>query len=151
VLNNVAHHNSEDGFFLCWRVQHGEFRDNVSYRNGRYGISIGHQDTDNIFENNSVYENASHGVCFRNETEQNGGHRNTFRNNTIENNGTAEGPSYGFFVGGHTNDVVIERNTIRSTGRGNQKAAVCLGPNARRIEVKNNTVTGHDEMAKADR
>ncbi len=149
VLNNVSHDNAEDGFFLCWRVQHGQFRDNVSYRNARYGISIGHQDTDNIFENNKVYENGSHGVCFRQETEQNGGHRNSFRNNTIENNGVGGGDAYGFFVGGHTNDIVIEENTIRSTGKGNQRAAVCLGPNAQGVQVKANTVTGHEELAKS--
>lgn len=149
VLNNVAHDNAEDGFFLCWRVQHGQFRDNVSYRNARYGISIGHQDTDNIFENNKVYENGSHGVCFRQETEQNGGHRNTFRKNTIENNGIRGEDAYGFFVGGHTNDIVIEQNTIRSTGKGNQRAAVCLGPDAERVQVKGNTVAGHEELVKS--
>ncbi len=152
VLSNVSHDNAEDGFFLCWRVQYGEFRDNVSYRNGRFGISIGHQDTDNVFENNKVYENGSHGVCFRQETEENGGHRNTFRNNTIENNGIREeGDAYGFYVGGHTNDIVIEQNTIRSTGKGKQRAAVCLGPNAERVQVKNNTVAGHEELAKSSK
>ncbi len=148
VEENTSHHNKEDGFFLCWRVQHGVFRKNVSYANGRYGISIGHQDTDNLFEQNHVYENTEHGVCFREETEANGGHRNTFRDNIIENNGTGAKPAYGFFVGGHTDDIVIEKNTIRSTGKGNQQAAVCLGSDAQRVTVKDNTVAGHAEVVK---
>lgn len=148
VEENTSHHNKEDGFFLCWRVQHGVFRNNVSFANGRYGISIGHQDTDNLFEQNHVYENTEHGVCFRNETEANGGHRNTFRDNIIENNGTGAKPAYGFFVGGHTDDIVIEKNTIRSTGKGNQQAAVCVGADAQRVTVKDNTVSGHAEVVK---
>jgi len=148
VEENRSHHNAQDGIFLCWRVQHGVFRKNVSYANGRYGISIGHQDTDNIFEQNHVYENQEHGVCFREETEQNAGHRNTFRDNIVENNGVGGKAAYGFFVGGNTNDIVIEKNTIRSTGKGAQKAAVRIGPKAQRVTVKDNTVAGHETMAK---
>ncbi len=147
VEENISHHNKEDGVFLCWRVQRGVFRKNVLYANGRYGISIGHQDTDNLFEQNHVFENGEHGVCFRQETEANGGHRNTFRDNVIENNGTGGKPAYGFFVGGHTNDIVIEENTIRSTGRGNQKAAVWTGAHAQRVTVRKNQVSGHAETA----
>jgi len=123
-------------------VQRGEFRNNVSYSNLRYGISIGHQDTDNLFENNRVYENASHGVCFRDETEQNGGHRNVFRNNTIEDNGVGGKTSYGFYVGGSTHDIVIEKNVIRSTGKGMQKAAVWIGRDAKRVTVNDNQTSG---------
>lgn len=147
VEKNFSHHNKEDGFFLCWRVQHGVFRDNVSCFNERHGISIGHQDTDNQFEGNHVYENAGHGVYFREETVQNGGHRNTFRRNTIENNGKTGSESYGFWIGGHTQDIVIEQNIIRSTGKGNQKAAVSIGSNSIRISVKDNQVSGHPELA----
>ena len=147
VEKNLSHHNKEDGFFLCWRVQHGVFRDNVSSWNERHGISIGHQDTDNLFEGNHVYENAGHGINFREETQQNGGHRNTFRRNTIENNGKSGSESYGFWIGGHTQDIVIEQNLIRSTGKGNQKAAVKIGPNARGISVHDNTISGHPAMA----
>jgi len=144
VENNVSHHNAEDGFFLCWRVQYGVFRKNVSYANARYGISIGHQDTDNLFEDNHVYENGSHGINFRDETEANAGHRNTFRNNVIENNGMSE-PAYGFNIDGVTHDILIEKNQIRSTGKGNQQAAVHIGPKASRITVRDNQVSGHPE------
>ncbi|HEX2746528.1 MAG TPA: right-handed parallel beta-helix repeat-containing protein, partial [Verrucomicrobiales bacterium] len=35
--------NGEDGLFLCWRVRHGTFQDNLLEGNARYGISIGHK------------------------------------------------------------------------------------------------------------
>jgi hypothetical protein len=143
IENCTSHHNGEDGIFLCWRVQNSVFRNNTSYANGRYGISIGHKDTDNLFEGNHVYENVQHGVYFRDEIEQNGGHRNTFRSNTIENNGTNDSIAYGFYIDGETHDILIEGNTIRSTGKGNQKGAVFIGEKATQIKVKDNTISGH--------
>jgi len=138
-----SHHNAGDGIFLCWRVQHGIFRDNVSYLNKRHGISIGHQDTDNIFINNRAYENEGHGVYFRDETEANSGHRNVFRNNIIENNGSASAKAYGFYIDGHTKSILLENNIIRSTGAGNQVGAVFVGEHAEQPEMRNNTITGH--------
>ncbi len=133
VENCISHNNKGDGIFLCWRVQNGIFRNNTSYGNGDNGISIGHKDTDNIFENNHVYENGSHGVLFRNENEQNSGHRNTFTDNVIENNGISR-ESAGFYIGGETHDIKIINNTIRSTGKGNQTTAILVGKKI----VKNN-------------
>ena len=147
IENCISHHNSEDGIFLCWRVQNGTFRNNVIYSNVRYGISIGHQDTDNIFENNHIYQNGLHGVNFRNETEQNSGHRNVFRKNIIENNGIFD-KAYGFYIGGVTHDITIENNIIRSTGMGNQEAAVYIGKKSSRITVKDNQISGSDEVIK---
>ncbi len=146
----VSHDNDEDGIFLCWRVQHGIFRRNKSYANKRFGISIGHQDTDNVFVDNEVYENGRHGVFFRNETEPNGGHRNTLRGNVIENNGTLGGPAYGVFIGGTTHDIRLEGNTIRSTGKGNQVGGVYIGAGAGQPGIKDNRISGHPEVVRQD-
>jgi len=148
VEHNTSHHNEKDGFFLCWRVQNSVFRNNTSYGNGRYGISIGHKDTDNLFENNHIYENAFHGVMFRDENEQNAGHRNTFRGNVIENNGTSGEDAYGFYISGVTHDIVIEDNTIRSTGQGRQVCAVFVGKDTDRITVRSNRISGHPETVR---
>ena len=148
IENCHSHHNDADGIFLCWRVQNGTFSNNNIHDNGRFGISIGHKDTDNIFENNHIHENTQHGVNFRDESEENGGHRNTFRNNTIENNGSPGFKAYGFYIGGVTHDITIDSNTIRSTGKGNQVGAIFIGENASGITEKNNTVTGHPGIIK---
>ena len=145
VENCVSHHNKGDGIFLCWRVQNGIFRNNTSYANGDNGISIGHKDTDNVFENNHIYENGSHGVLFRNENEQNSGHRNTFTNNVIENNGTRE-ESAGFYIGGETHDITITNNTIRSTGKGNQTTAIFVGKKSSKITSSDNMISGSKEI-----
>jgi len=145
VENCVSHHNKGDGIFLCWRVQNGIFRNNSSYANGDNGISIGHKDTDNVFENNHVYENGSHGVLFRNENEQNSGHRNTFINNTIENNGIAR-ESAGFHIGGETHDIKITHNIIRSEKKGNQTIAIFIGKNSSKIIATENKISGSKDI-----
>jgi len=114
VKNCRTHHNGQIGLFLCWRVRHGEFTDNVIEENGQYGISIGHKDTDNLFVNNTVARNGIAGVHFRRETFKNSGHRNTFRGNTIIDNGNAR-EGYGFLIEPHATGIVIENNRIADT------------------------------------
>ncbi|MFH0842412.1 MAG: right-handed parallel beta-helix repeat-containing protein [Bacteroidota bacterium] len=145
VENCISHHNQDDGIFLCWRVQNGKFKNNVSYANKENGISIGHKDTDNVFENNHVYENGTHGVLFRDENEQNAGHRNTFVNNTIENNGM-NGEASGFYIGGETHDITIISNIIHSTGKGNQKTAIFIGKKSSKVTATGNTISGSKEI-----
>jgi hypothetical protein len=145
IENCIARGNKGDGIFLCWRVQNGSFKNNTSFGNGDNGISIGHKDTDNIFENNHVYENGLHGVLFRNENEQNSGHRNTFINNTVENNGTRE-EAEGFYIGGETHDITITNNVIRSTGKGSQKTAIFVGKKSSRITASDNKISGSKDI-----
>ncbi len=145
VENCISHDNKGDGIFLCWRVQNGIFRNNTVYANGDNGISIGHKDTDNIFEDNHVYENGNQGVLFRNENEQNSGHRNTFRNNVIENNGM-KNESSGFYIGGETHDIIIISNIIRSSGRGNQSTAILVGKKCSKITASDNKISGSKEI-----
>lgn len=110
----VARDNGNDGLFLCWRVRHGIFDDNVLEGNGRFGISIGHKDTDNLLRRNIVRDNALNGVFFRLETLGMAAHRNRLEGNLIENNGVNQ-PSAGIRVRGETNDLEFINNTIRDT------------------------------------
>lgn len=110
----TARNNGDDGLFLCWRVRHGLFEQNVLEGNGRFGISIGHKDTDNLLQKNMVRNNRSNGVFFRNESLGMAAHRNRLVDNTIENNGDRAGTA-GIRVRGITKDLVFENNTIRDT------------------------------------
>jgi parallel beta-helix repeat protein len=145
VENCISHNNKQDGIFLCWRVQNGIFRNNTVYANGDTGISIGHKDTDNVFENNHVYENGYQGILFREETEENSGHRNTFTNNIIENNGVKQ-ESSGFYIGGETHDINITNNIIRSAGKGNQSTAISVGKKSSKITAADNKISGSKEI-----
>jgi parallel beta-helix repeat protein len=110
VRNCVARRNGEDGLFLCWRVRHGVFEDNVLEGNGRHGISIGHKDTDNLLRHNRVIGNRAEGVMFRDEALGMAAHRNRLEENTIEDNGGA-----GIRIRGATQGIVLKGNSIGDT------------------------------------
>lgn len=114
VRGCIARHNGTDGLFLCWRVRHGLFEDNVLEENAQFGISIGHKDSDNLFRRNIIRLNHQDGVFFRNESLGMAAHRNRLEENIIENNG-AGGKAAGIRIRGQTNDLVFQNNTIRDT------------------------------------
>ena len=150
----LARRNGEDGLFLCWRVRHGVFQDNVLEANGRFGISIGHKDSDNLLRRNQVRLNAEAGVCFRNETEAMAGHRNRLEANVIENNGVSkEAP--GIRVRGETNDLTFTGNVIRDTRQGGERkqtVGVLIEEKAGAVALENNTIeagTAVDDRRKA--
>ncbi len=171
-LGNIIHHNYSDGLYICWGVRESVMSGNKIFFNGveqyRNGISIGHKDTDNVFENNHIYGNAKHGVAFRHKTEANGAHRNIFRNNLIENNGTPEEKipqeflaalprreliSCGVYINGSTHDLVFENNIIRETrkkGKKYQRNAFYLAPGVARVTLVKNRISGHPDAAIVD-
>jgi hypothetical protein len=145
IRNCRSHHNDGDGFFLCWRAQEGVFEGNEFYENGRFGISIGHKDTDNLFLNNVVRGNHSHGIHFRNEKPTNAGSRNVLRGNTVEDNGGC-----GVEITGHTVDLLFEDNVIRDTRQGEartQRIGIWAGENTARVVARRNRIENHAEAA----
>lgn len=138
----TARRNGEDGLFLCWRVRHGVFQDNILEGNGRFGISIGHKDSDNMIRRNQVRLNDEAGICFRNESEAMAGHRNRLEANVIENNGvTKDAP--GIRVRGETKDLVFTGNVIRDTrksGQQKQTVGVLIEKEAGAVVLDNNSV-----------
>lgn len=145
VLACTARNNGEDGLFLCWRVRHGLFEDNHLEGNGRFGISIGHKDSDNLIRGNRIVSNAKSGVFFRNESLGMAGHRNRLVDNLIENNATS-GEGAGIRIRGEVKGLVFEGNRIRDTrGDGARTQAVGI-----RIEEKVGAVTLVDNEVDAE-
>ena len=68
----------------------------------------------------------------------------------IENNGAPGFEGYGIRIDGKTYDIMIEGNTIRSTGKGSQAAAIFIGPWASRIDEKENRISGHPGVVKGN-
>lgn len=142
IRNCVARNNGTDGLFLCWRVRHGVFEENLLEGNGQFGISIGHKDSDNLLQRNRVVGNHSSGVFFRNETLGMGAHRNTLRENIIENNGRKPGTA-GIRVRGTTQGLVFENNTIRDTRTGpeqTQTTGVLLEESVGEVSLRDNRI-----------
>jgi hypothetical protein len=142
IRKSVARNNGSDGLFLCWRVRHGLFEDNVLEGNGRNGISIGHKDTDNLLRNNHVWGNAEDGILFRNETLGMAGHRNLLENNLIENNGLRQ-EAAGIRISGETRDVILKNNRIRDTRPASsrkQTTGIRLEKKVGQVSLEGNTI-----------
>lgn len=107
----VARNNGTDGLFLCWRVRYGVFEQNVLEANGRFGISIGHKDTDNLIQSNTIQYNASNGIFFRNETIGMAPHRNRIIGNQITANGNEPGTA-AIRIRGAVSELTFEHNRI---------------------------------------
>ncbi len=139
------HDNGQVGLFLCWRVRHGQFIDNLIENNGQYGISIGHKDTDNLFVNNTVSGNGICGVYFRKEIFANSGHRNTFRENRILDNGKGS-RGYGFLVEPQATDIELTGNRIAETRAGaarTQRYGVYKAYGSGSVSLQGNSMEGH--------
>ena len=142
VRGCTARRNGEDGLFLCWRVKNGVFEDNCLEGNGRFGISIGHKDTDNLLRNNQVRGNYEDGVYFREESEGMAGHRNCLEKNLIENNGVKHAAA-GIRVRGQTRGLVFKDNVIRDTrqaGERKQQVGIRLEERVGDVTLKGNRI-----------
>ena len=95
-------------------------RATASRANGRFGISIGHKDSDNLLRGNHVVRNASNGVFFRDESAGMSPHRNRLEDNRIEDNGRAPGTA-GIRIRGEPSGLIFEDNVIRDTRAGSQR------------------------------
>jgi hypothetical protein len=140
VRRCTARNNGEDGLFLCWRVRYGLFEENLMENNGRYGISIGHKDTDNVIRANKVAGNGEDGVCFRNESLGMAGNRNRLEYNIIENNGR-KSEAAGIRVRGETRDTILKGNTIRDTRENRtQKVGILFESKAGAASLEDNKI-----------
>jgi len=142
IENNNVHHNDRDGLFICWRVYQSKVTGNAFHHNGRYGLCTGHKDTNVIFENNHIFNNASDGVHLRGERESNAPHRNTFVRNIIENNGT-EGGGFGFSVNSPARDLLLIENVFKNSLQ-TQKAAIFIYQAGLMPKLENNRFDDHE-------
>lgn len=130
------------GLFWCWGVQFGLAEDNHIDANRSYGISIGHNDTNNVMRNNRISNSGQVGILFRDDPR---GHdfwanRNLVENNQIINSGGEDGT--GIDITGHTKDVRIIGNTIEDSRQPMQRIGIRMGADVGTVELKDNIIRG---------
>jgi hypothetical protein len=136
IRNCRSHHNRRIGLFVCWNVRHGVFENNMIENNGTHGISIGHNDTDNLFVGNHSRSNGATGVTFRRDGPL--PDRCVFRANIIEDNGGLHPPGVGFDLNHPARGTVLEDNLVRDTrpaGQRSQTIALRLHPKSEPAKV----------------
>jgi hypothetical protein len=129
------------GFFFCWGVKWGLVEKNAMLDNKRFGISIGHNDTDNVVRGNEVLRSGKTGIYLRQE------HGPTFapsRNQVEANRVVDSGPDSGVAIDveGVTESVTLARNILLETRQPASRIGVRISKDAKEIALKENRIDG---------
>jgi hypothetical protein len=138
VFKKCFSKGNSQGIFFCWSVSDGLAEDCVLAENSRYGISIGHRDTDNIIRGCTIEYNGEVGVLFRNEANEfRSGSRNRIENCVIRDNGS-KGQGIGIDIQGRTGDITVQDTKFENTAGKDQNIGIRIGREAERIVLQGN-------------
>ena len=135
---------NDQGLFLCWGVKWALAEKNYIEGSKRYGISIGHHDTDNIIRDNDVRASGAVGILFRKErTAAFQGNRNRIEKNRIL--GLNQEGGIGIDVQGQTQSIHILGNEIRETQGPSKRVGIRIGSETGQITLAGNRIEGFAE------
>lgn len=141
LILNSRLENNHIGLFWCWGVKHGLAEKNQVNGND-FGISIGHNDTDNIMRQNQIHDSGKVGILFRNDVRGKNfwANRNTVVDNEIINSGGVDG--VGIDITGKTADLTITGNKIVERREPLQRTGIRIGAEAGTIKLADNQIQG---------
>ncbi|MEO2030759.1 MAG: right-handed parallel beta-helix repeat-containing protein [Planctomycetaceae bacterium] len=130
------------GLFWCWGVRFGLAENNVVDANRSYGMSIGHNDTDNVMRNNRITNSGKVGILFRDDPRGQDfwANRNVVERNHISNSGGPDGVAID--ITGHTKDVQIVGNEIVEDRQAMQRTGIRMGVDVGAVKLRDNTING---------
>ncbi len=142
VIRNNRLERNTIGLFWCWGVKFGLAENNRMIGNRSYGISIGHNDTDNIMLKNEIADSGKVGILFRDEArgEDFWANRNRIEQNQITNSGDREGIAID--IQGKTKDVKILGNHLKEAREPGKRVGIRISKEASGIELAENTLEG---------
>ena len=142
ILRNNKLERNGIGIFWCWGVKFGLAEGNTIIANRNYGISIGHNDTDNIMRNNHISDSGKVGILFRNDSRGNDfwANRNLIEKNIIKNSGGDNGIAID--IQGKTKDVRIVNNQLHETRAAKKRIGIRIAAEAEDIELAQNKLSG---------
>jgi len=145
VIRNCRLERNNIGIFWCWGVKYGLAENNHIAANRHYGISIGHNDTDNVMKNNTILDSGKVGVLFRNDARGKDfwANRNTLTGNAISNSGGESGVAIDIL--GQTRELTISRNVLQETRAPMSRIGIRIGQEASRIDLSDNSIQGFAE------
>ena len=130
------------GLFWCWGVKYGLAEGNKILDNRNYGVSIGHNDTDNLMRNNEIRGSGIYGVLFRDENRGKDfwANRNTLEKNRIIDNGSDDGAA--IEIQGKTRDLVFTGNEIRDTRGPAKRTGIRIAASVGKVDLNDNRIEG---------
>ncbi|MBG85321.1 MAG: hypothetical protein CMO80_00260 [Verrucomicrobiales bacterium] len=139
IVNNRLERNNI-GIFFCWGVRHGLAEQNRCLEN-KFGISIGHRDTDNLIRRNEIVGSTTTGLIFRPERGKSyAPHRNVVEDNQMVNNGPEDGAAVD--VKGWVEAITLKNNHIRETRAPARRTGVRIGADTKDIRLVENQIAG---------
>ena len=142
VFRNCTSTGNDLGIFFCWGVSYGLAENCVLSNNQRYGVSIGHRDTDNLIIGCKIEHNGEVGILFREPSGDNAfcaGNRNIIENCDINDNGSNQN-GIGIDIGWITEDITVKGNRIGNfTEKKEQKTGIRISEYSKRITLEENT------------
>ena len=142
IFKNCTSTGNDLGIFFCWGVSDGLAENCILKDNRRYGISIGHRDTDNLIKGCTIENNGNVGIYFREPggiEKFRAGNRNAIEDCDINNNGT-DGSGIGIDIGWEITDISIRGNRIgNNDGQRRQQTGIRIGKDAKRITLEENS------------
>ncbi len=145
VFRNCISRGNSQGIFFCWSVSDGLAENCILSGNRRYGISIGHRDTDNIIRGCMIKSNGEVGILFRKEdNEFRCGSRNLIENCMIRDNGTKR-TGFGIDIQGKTEDITVRNTKFENMAGKNQKTGIRIGQMAGRVIMQGNAFENSPE------
>jgi hypothetical protein len=141
VVTGSKLERSDIGFFFCWGVKWALVENNTMLDNKRFGVSIGHNDTDNIVRKNEILRSGRSGIFLRQE------HGPTFapsRNHIEANRVVDSGAEKGVAVDieGVTESVMLKRNILVETRQPADRIGVRISKDAKQIQLAENRIDG---------
>jgi hypothetical protein len=133
---------TEDGIFFCWGVRYGLAEDNTVNDVRNAGVSIGHNDTDNIVRGNVFSRSGKVGVLFRDDSRGKDfwPNRNRIENNRIIDSGNGEAAAVD--IQGQTKSIELINNEIRETRAAESRIGVKIGAKTTDIHLTDNQIEG---------
>lgn len=110
--------------------------------NRSYGISIGHNDTDNVMRNDEIRDSGLVGVLFRDQKRGRDfwPNRNTLEKNRVIDSGGETGVAID--IQGQTNDTRLLANEIRETHGPMKRIGIRIAAQAGNLELARNSRSG---------
>jgi hypothetical protein len=125
---------------LGWKVILAE--GNKISGNRNYGISIGHNDTDNVMRSNEISNSGKVGILFRDDSRGKNfwANRNIVEGNRILNSGADQGVAID--IQGRTSDIVIRDNQIHEKRAPASRIGIRIGEAAGDVTMSDNKIDG---------
>jgi hypothetical protein len=141
VVTGSKLERNDIGFFFCWGVKWSLVEQNAMLDNKRFGVSIGHNDTDNIVRNNEVLRSGKTGIYLRQEHGPTfSPSRNHIEANKVVDSGTENGIAVD--IEGVTESVTLKSNVLLETRQPASRIGVRISKDAKQIALAENRIDG---------